>query len=118
MLRAICAYKGHPVTQAAPAFAPPVCQRPGDLRQAEWVEFDLGGGSWTIPSDRMKRTKQGKAIGPDPLVPLSVQAVAILRDLQPLTDADQDVLPSLRTKDRPMSDAAVTGTRTGCAMAA
>ena len=107
LLRAIHDYKGHPVTRAALALAPLVFQRPGELRQAEWVEFDLSVGTWTIASDRMKRTKQGKATGPDHMVPLSVQAVAILRELQPLTGAGRYVFPSLRTKDRPMSDAAV-----------
>lgn len=107
LLRAIEAYKGHPVTRAALALAPLLFQRPGELRQAEWAEFDLDGATWLIPSDRMKRSKQGKANGAAHLVPLSLPAVAILRDLQPLTGAGRYVFPSLRTKDRPMSDAAV-----------
>lgn len=107
LLRAIDAYKGHPVTRAALALAPLLFQRPGELRQAEWAEFDLDAASWTIPSERMKRSKQGKANGADHLVPLSVPAVAILRDLQPLTGTGRYVFPSLRSRDRPMSDAAV-----------
>ena len=107
LLRAIEAYKGHPVTRAALALAPLLFQRPGELRQAEWAEIDLEGATWLIPSDRMKRSKQGKANGSDHLVPLSLPAVAILRDLQPLTGEGRYVFPSLRTKDRPMSDAAV-----------
>lgn len=107
LLRAIDAYKGHPVTRAALALAPLVFQRPGELRQAEWAEFDLDGATWTIPSERMKRSKQSKANGPDHLVPLSLQAVAILSDLHPLTGAGRYVFPSLRTQERPMSDAAV-----------
>ena len=107
LLRAIHDYKGHSVTRAALALAPLVFQRPGELRQAEWAEFDLDGGTWTIPSDRMKRTKQGKATGPNHLVPMSAQALAILRDLQPLPGGGRYVFPSLRTKERPMSDAAV-----------
>ena len=107
LLRAIDAYKGHPVTRAALALAPLLFQRPGELRQAEWAEFDLDAASWTIPSERMKRSKQGKANGADHLVPLSLPAVAILRDLQPLTGTGRYVFPRLRTRDRPMSDAAV-----------
>jgi len=107
LLRAIEDYKGHAITRAALALAPLVFQRPGELRQAEWAEIDLDGALWTIPSERMKRTKQGKATGPAHLVPLSRQAVAVLADLHPLTGTGRYVFPSLRTKDRPMSDAAV-----------
>ena len=57
LLRAIDAYKGHPVTRAALALAPLVFQRPGELRAAEWAEFDLDVATWLIPSARMKRSK-------------------------------------------------------------
>lgn len=107
LLRAIDDYKGHAVTRAALALAPLVFQRPGELRKAEWSEFDLDAATWCIPSERMKRTKDGKASGLPHLVPLSVQAVAILQDLQPLTGDGRFVFPSLRTRGRPMSDAAV-----------
>lgn len=107
LLRAIDAYKGHGVTRAALKLAPLVFQRPGELRQAQWSEFDLDEGLWTIPSDRMKRTRQQKASGVPHAVPLSMQAVTILRDLQPLTGAGRYLFPSLRTLTRPMSDVAV-----------
>lgn len=107
LLRAIDAYHGHPVTRAALALGALLFQRPGELRHAEWAEIDLDGGMWTIPSGRMKRTKQAKITGSPHLVPLSTQAVAILRDLEPLTGAGRYVFPSLRSKDRPMSNAAV-----------
>lgn len=107
LLRAIDAYKGHGITRAALKLAPLVFQRPGELRQAQWSEFNLGEGLWTIPSDRMKRTRQQKASGVPHAVPLSTQAVAILRDLQSLTGAGCYLFPSLRTLTRPMSDAAV-----------
>jgi len=107
LLRAFDAYKGHQVTRAALQLAPLVFQRPGELRRAEWSEIDLEVGVWTIAAGRMKRTKQGKATGADHVVPLSTQAVAVLRDLQPLTGHSRYVFPSLRTDDRPMSDNAV-----------
>lgn len=107
LLRALDAYKGHPVTRAALQLAPLVFQRPGELRRAEWVEMDLDAGLWTIASDRMKRTKQGKATGAPHVVPLAAQAIAVLRDLQPLTGHARYVFPSLRTDARPMSDNAV-----------
>jgi integrase len=107
LLRALDAYKGHFVTRAALQLAPLVFQRPGELRRAEWSEMDLDAAVWTIAAGRMKRTKQGKATGADHVVPLSVQAVAVLRELQPLTGHARYVFPSLRTDDRPISDNAV-----------
>jgi integrase len=107
LLRAIAAYKGHGVTRAALQLAPLVFQRPGELRKAEWTEIDLEGALWTIPSDRMKRTKQQKVSGPAHTVPLSAQAVTILLELRPLTGHGRYVFPGLRTGERPMSDAAV-----------
>lgn len=107
LLRAIADYKGQPVTRAALQLAPLLFQRPGELRKAEWSEVDLEAAVWTIPSERMKRKKQDKASGQPHSVPLASQAVAILRDLQPLTGHGRYVFPSLRTGERPMSDAAV-----------
>jgi integrase len=107
LLRAIGDYQGLPVTRAALRFVPLVFQRPGEVRQAEWSEFDLDGATWTIPARRMKRTKPGKVDGPNHIVPLSTQAVSVLRDLHPLTGHGRYVFPSLRTGERPMSDNAV-----------
>lgn len=107
LLRAMADYPGHAVTRAALSLAPLVFQRPGELRQAEWAEIDLDRAMWTIPSARMKRTVQGKLSGADHLVPLSRQAVAVLEDLKPLTGTGVYVFPSLRTRERPMSNAAV-----------
>lgn len=107
LLRACDSYAGQPTTRAALALAPLLFQRPGELRHAEWAEIDLEAALWTIPADRMKRNKQGKATGPAHLVPMSRQAVAVLVELQPLTGSGRYVFPSMRGKDRPMSDAAV-----------
>ena len=107
LLRAMAGYQGHAVTRAALQLAPLVFQRPGELRMAEWSEIDMAAGLWVIPSDRMKRTVQGKASGTPHAVPLSAQAVAILRELHPLTGHGRYVFPSLRTGERPMSDNAV-----------
>jgi integrase len=104
LLRAIHGYEGHPVTRTALKLAPLVFLRPGELRHAEWAEIDLEAALWTIPATRMKRSKQQKLSGAPHLVPLSAQAVAILRDLQPLTGRGQYVFPSPRTSQRPMSE--------------
>lgn len=97
LLRAIDGFTGQPVTLAALKLAPLVFVRPGELRQAEWAEFDLDGAVWRIPAERMKM----KAAH---IVPLSSQAVAILRDLYPLTGDEAYVFPGLRSASRPMSE--------------
>jgi integrase len=78
LLRAIDSYEGQPVTAAALKLAPLVFVRPGELRGARWAEFDLTAGEWRIPGERMK-------MGEQHIVPISRQAISILRDLQALT---------------------------------
>ncbi|MGH8292764.1 MAG: tyrosine-type recombinase/integrase [Gammaproteobacteria bacterium] len=97
LLRAIDSYTGYYVTRAALQLAPLTFVRPGELRQAEWSEFDLDAAEWRIPAARMK-------MGALHIVPLARQAVAILHDLQPLTGSGRLVFPSLRTRERPMSE--------------
>lgn len=104
LLRAIAGYQGTPVVRAALALAPLVFLRPGELRKAEWSEFDLDGATWTVPALRMKGKLKAKLNGPAHVVPLAPQAVAILRDLHPLTGAGRYVFPNPRTDDRPLSD--------------
>jgi integrase len=97
LLRAIEGFSGQPVTLAALKLAPLVFVRPGELRQAEWSEFDLDEAIWRIPGERMKM----KAAH---LVPLSKEAVAILRELHKLTGHGHYVFPGVRTASRPMSE--------------
>lgn len=97
LLRAMEGFAGQPVTAAALKFTPLVFVRPGELRKAVWEEFDLDGAMWRIPAERMKM----KAAH---LVPLSKQAVAILRQLHALTGRGEYVFPSVRTRDRPISE--------------
>ena len=104
LLRAIEGYKGMPITRAALQLAPLVFVRPGELRKAEWSEFDLDAAVWRIPAARMKRTKQEKLSGAAHVVPLSRQALAVVRELQPLTGHGRFLFPSPRTGERPMSD--------------
>ena len=104
LLRAIDAYQGTPVVRAALALAPLVFLRPGELRKAEWPEFDLDGATWTIPAARMKGRLKAKLTGPAHVVPLAPQAVAILRDLRPLTCKGRYVFPNPLTPERPLSD--------------
>lgn len=97
LLRAIDGYEGQPITKLAMQLAPHVFVRPGELRHAEWSEFDLHGALWTIPASKTKMRK-------DHLVPLSRQSIAILKDLHALTGPDGYVFPSIRSRKRPMSD--------------
>lgn len=97
MLRAIDGYTGHAPTAAALKLAPLVFVRPGELRMAEWVEFDLDAGEWRIPAKRMKMRRPH-------IVPLSSQALVILTDLQPMTGSGRYVFPSVRSRSRPISE--------------
>ncbi len=101
---AIDSYDGQPVTAMALRLAPLVFVRPGELRAAEWSEFDLANTEWRIPANRMK-------MGEQHIVPLARQAVAIPRELAPLARRGRYVFPSLLTRDRPMSNNTINTAR-------
>jgi integrase len=107
LLRAIKGYKGGPIVRTALQLAPMLYQRPGNLREMEWAELDLDAALWTIPSMKMKRTKEEKENGDPHIVPLPTQAVALLRSLQPITGHGRYVFPGERSHDRPISDNSV-----------
>lgn len=107
LLRAIKRYKGGPVVRTALQLAPLLYQRPGNLANMEWAELDLDAALWTIPSMKMKRTKLEKEQGEAHTVPLPVQAVALIKSLQPLTGHGRYVFPGERSHDRPVSDNSV-----------
>jgi len=97
LLRAIEGYQGSFTTKCALRIAPLVFVRPGELRAAEWREIDLDGSVWRIQAHRMKMKHQH-------LVPLSRQALAILRELRALTGIGKYVFPGARSQSRPMSE--------------
>ena len=97
LMRSIFDYTGHPGTVAALKLSPLVFVRPGELRTAEWAEIDLEAAEWRIPGGKMKMTV-------DHIVPLSTQAVEILRSVHPISGHGRYVFPSLRTGERPMRD--------------
>jgi integrase len=97
MLRAIDGYVGLGLTKLALQLAPHVFVRPSELRCAEWGEIDLDGALWTIPAAKMKMRKVHH-------VPLSRQAVAVLRDVKAVTGPAGFVFPGMRSRARPMSE--------------
>lgn len=97
LMRAIDGFEGQPTTKAALQLAALTFVRPGEVRQAEWREFDLDATEWRIPSEKMKMRRPHR-------VPLSRQAIAILRQLQEITGNGRFVFPSVRSVQRPMSE--------------
>lgn len=100
LLRIIDGYEGTLPVRCALRLAPLVFVRPGELRQAQWEDVDLNAAEW-----RYYVTKTDS----DHIVPLSRQAVEILREIEPLTAHGRYVFPSARNPkgDRPMSDNAI-----------
>ena len=97
-LKTLEAYQGDPGTVQALRLLMLTATRPGDVRGARWAEFDLDAALWTIPAKRMK-------MGHEHRVPLAVQAVALLRNMQALTGTRELVFPSPVYPSKPISDA-------------
>ena len=97
LLRAIDGYTGHAITRLAMQVLPHVMARPGELRMAEWPEFDLENAVWKISAERMKMRRPHE-------VPLSPQVVAYLKELFALTGPDGYVFPAFHTFRRPLSE--------------
>ncbi len=71
--------------------------RPGELRGAKWKEFDLDAKEWRIPAERMKMRSEH-------IVPLSNQAINILRELEPITGRYELLFPSRGNCHKPISE--------------
>ena len=97
MLRAIAGYEGHFVIKAALQLSPMVFVRPGELRAMEWAEIDIEKATWSIPGHRMKMSN-------DHIVPLSTQAVGVLKQLRVITGDSKIVFPSIKGERRPISE--------------
>ncbi|MDG4475648.1 tyrosine-type recombinase/integrase [Thiovibrio frasassiensis] len=95
LLRMIAGYDGSFVVACALRLAPLVFVRPGELRHAEWAAIDLDSAEWRYMATKTKA---------EHLVPLSRQAVEILREVHDLTGSGRYVFPSARSASRPMSD--------------
>jgi integrase len=97
LLRAIDGFDGQPTTRAALRLAAYAFVRPGELRHAEWREFDLDNAVWSIPAEKMKMRRPHR-------VPLARQPLAIFRELQEVTGGGRWLFPSARTFARPISE--------------
>lgn len=97
LLRAIEDYEGNRLTRIALRLLPQVFVRPGELRWAEWSEFDFDKAVWTIPDYKVKMRRPHA-------VPLSKQASAIIGEIEHDASYSSFLFPSLRALDRPMSD--------------
>ena len=102
LLRSIETYSGQPVTKLALRFTPHVYQRPGEVRKAEWSEIDFEKALWTIPAERMKQRQPHR-------VPLSHQALAILREAAELSGGGRYIFPKLGSPLKPMCENAING---------
>ena len=97
LLRCIDGYRGSDMVRLALRFAPLVFVRPGELRHSEWTEIDWNDSLWRIPAPKMKMKRPH-------IVPLAKQSIKILKMLEPLTGDGKYLFPSVRSKQRPMSD--------------
>ena len=71
--------------------------RPGEVRAAEWAEFDLDRQEWRIPTEKMKMRRTH-------IVPLSTQALKLLEELRPISGSGRWLFPSPRNDGRPLSE--------------
>lgn len=105
LMRSMQEYRGSFVTRCALQLSAMFMLRPGELRKAEWEEFDFEQKLWIIPVKRMKAAtdvkRENKLVH---IVPLSKQAIEILQELHQLTGRRQYVFPGIRDPKRPMSE--------------
>ncbi len=95
LLRAIEGYSGHAIVAAALKLAPLVFVRPGELRSMRWADVDFDAAEWRYTATKTNTPH---------IVPLSSQALAILRELHGLTGSSEFAFPSVRSWKRPISD--------------
>jgi integrase len=97
LMRAIDGFDGQPTTRAALRLAPKLFVRPGELRHAEWKEFDFEKAEWVIPAEKMKMRRPHR-------VPLAAQVLTVLSDLKEVTGGGRWLFPSVSSVMRPISE--------------
>lgn len=108
IVRAIDEYRGTLVVRCAFPLAPLVFVRPGELRTAKWQDIDLDEAEWLLKLSKRDDSKPRRPDVDDHLiVPLSRQAMEILRAVHALTGKDIYVFRGARDRNRPMSENAI-----------
>lgn len=98
LLRDIDCYKGSIITKTALQLIPLTFVRPNEIASLEWCNIDFDKALWTVPAHIKKQKKKDKQDeSKTHLVPLSTQAIAILKDIFPLTGHGRYVFTGLRT---------------------
>ncbi|WP_371863214.1 tyrosine-type recombinase/integrase [Novosphingobium sediminis] len=97
LLRAIDTYDGQPTVRIALQLAPHLFVRPGELRMAEWAEFDLVARLWVIPAAKTKMRRPHK-------VYLTDEVLALLKKLRTMSGDGSYLFPGVRTPKRPITD--------------
>ncbi|MFT6944928.1 MAG: integrase, partial [Yoonia sp.] len=97
LMREIAQFDGQTTTRVGLQLLAMLAQRPGEIRNAKWAEFDLANKIWAIPAEKMKMRR-------DHLVPLPDKAIALLDELRRINGNGEYLFPSLRTWKRPMSE--------------
>jgi len=100
LLKAIDDYQGYPSTSGALRLSPHVFQRPGEIRTMKWADIDLEQARWTIPASIMKMRRPHH-------VPLSRQAVEIIRSMAATSNGSEFVFPTFHSPKKPISENAV-----------
>lgn len=96
-LAKLATYDGDPNTVNALRLLILTATRPGETRGARWAEFDLDAALWVIPAERIKMRTEHR-------VPLSRQAVEVLRTMRPRSGDGDLVFPSPSYRSKPLSE--------------
>ncbi|AYL59510.1 MULTISPECIES: tyrosine-type recombinase/integrase [Enterobacteriaceae] len=102
-------YKGRELTRLALDLSLHVFLRSSELRLARWDEFNLKAHIWTVPAKReavkgVRFSERGAKMKDEHLVPLSQQAVALLKQIQAISGESVFVFPGAHTLNKPMSE--------------
>jgi integrase len=97
LLKAIESYQGYPSTGGALRLSPHVFQRPGEIRTMKWADIDFGNARWNIPATIMKMRRTHE-------VPLSRQAIEIIRSMAEISNGSEFVFPSFSSPKKPISE--------------
>lgn len=98
--------EGNPLINLLVKLAMHTFLRPGEVRAAKWEEIDEANAMWTIPAERMKKNTADMQRQPH-LVPLSKQALAIIKEIRKLSSDSDFLFPGKSRHNKPLSDVAI-----------